>query len=183
MKSAFAALSAVIVLASLPAAAAWNDPNVEGTKEYRLIKLYPQARVFDYDVKDYDSAKMLIEYKTEGDDPAVFDEVEGKVIHYQFEHKPTTSVLEIERNYENLLRSKGFESIIAGRATKYPALSLNNEDMIGYWRWEEPGKGMIWVSLRAYYNGGHDSPQSELTIVETQSMRQTLLGNAAVEAK
>jgi OmpA-OmpF porin, OOP family len=126
---------------------------------------------------------MLIEYKTEGDDPAVFDEIEGKVIRYQFEHKLTTSLLEIERNYENVLRSKGFEPVIAGRATKYPGLSLGTEDMIGYWRWEEPGKGMIWVSLHAYYNGSHDSPQSELTIVETKAMQQTLLGNAAVEAK
>jgi outer membrane protein OmpA-like peptidoglycan-associated protein len=183
MKSAFIAVSAAIVLASLPATAAWNDPNVEGTKEYRLIKLYPQAHVWQYEVKDYDSAKMLIEYRTGTEDPGVYDEIEGKVIRYEFEHKPSVSVLEIERNYENVLRSKGFEPIIAGRATKYPGIGGGDEDMIGYWRWEEPGKGMIWVSLHAFYNGGHDSPQSELTIVETMAMQQTLLANAAVEAK
>src|SRR4051794_35312874 len=120
MKSAIIAVSTAILLASLPAVAAWNDSNIEGTQEYRLIKLYPQAHVFDYEVKDYDSAKMLIEYKTGSDDPAVYDEVEGKVIRYLVEHKPSTSVLEIERNYENLLRSKGFEAIITGRASKYP---------------------------------------------------------------
>src|SRR5690348_1642177 len=115
MKSALIAASAAVLLACSPALAAWNDPNIEGTREYCLIKLYPQARVFNYEVKDYDSAKMLIEYRSEGNDPAVFDEIEGKVIHYEFEHKPTTSVLEIERNYENVLRSKGFEPVIAGR--------------------------------------------------------------------
>ena len=183
MKSAFIAVSTAVLLASLPAVAAWDDPNIEGTQEYRLIKLYPQAHVFDYEVKDYDSAKMLIEYRIGSDDPGVYDEVEGKVIRYRFEHKPSTSLLEVERNYENLLRGKGFEAIVAGRAGKYPGLSFGDEDTIGYWRWEEPGKGMIWISLHAYYNGGHDSPQSELTIVETKSMQQTLLGNAAVEAK
>jgi len=184
MKFAFAAASAAILLACMPALAAWNDPNVEGTREYRLIKLYPQAHVFEYEAKDYDSAKMLVEYKAGIESPGVYDEIEGKVIRYQFEHKPTTSILEIERNYENVLRGKGFEAIAAGRAGKYPGIDFSGgEDMIGYWRWEEPGKGMIYVSLHAWYNGGHDSPQSELVIVETQSMQQTLMGNAAVESK
>src|ERR1051326_4311660 len=101
----------------------------------------------------------------------------------QLEREPTTSVLEILRNHENLLKAKGFETIISGHADKYPALNLNTEDMVGYWRWEEPGQGMIWVALRAYYNGGHDAPQSNLTIVETKAMRQTLEANAATEAK
>jgi len=83
MKSAVIAVSAAILLVSLPAVAAWNDPNIEGTQEYRLIKLYPQAHVFDYEVKDYDSAKMLIEYKAGTESPGVYDEIEGKVIRYQ----------------------------------------------------------------------------------------------------
>ncbi len=93
------------------------------------------------------------------------------------------SPLEILRNYEGVLRAKGFEPIITGRATRYPGLDLNDEDCVGYWRWEEPGKGMIWISLRAWYNGGHDNPQSLLTIVETKTMEQTLEANAAAEAK
>src|SRR4051812_11650890 len=139
MKSAIIAVSTAILLASLPAVAAWDDPNIEGTQEYRLIKLYPQAHVFDYEVKDYDSAKMLIEYRIGSDDPGIYDEVEGKVIRYRFEHKPSTSLLEVEPNYENLLRGKGFEAIVAGRAGKYPGLSFGDEETIGYWHWEEPG--------------------------------------------
>jgi len=183
MKSAIIAFFAAMLLATLPAFAAWNDPNAEGTQQYRLIKFYPEARVTQYEVKEFDSAKMLIAYKAATDNPAVFDDVEGKVIRYEYEHKPTTSVLEIERNYERVLQSKGFEIVVAGHATRFPGLNLNDEDMIGYWRWEEPGKGMIWVYLHAYYNGGHDSPQSTLIIVETKAMQQTLEGNAAVEAK
>ena len=44
MKSGIIALFAAILFATWPAAAAWNDPNVEGAQEYRLIKFYPQAR-------------------------------------------------------------------------------------------------------------------------------------------
>jgi OOP family OmpA-OmpF porin len=183
MKSGIIALFAAILFATWPAAAAWNDPNVEGAQEYRLIKFYPQARVTSYEVKDFDSAKMLIAYKAGADDPAVFDDVEGRVIRYQYEHKPTSSVLEIERNYETILRAKGFEPVVSGRGNRYPGLNLGDEEMFGYWRWDEPGKGMIWLALRVYYNGGHDQPQSDLTIVETKAMEQALEANSAVEVK
>ena len=183
MKFAPIAALAALLLSVLPAVADWSDPNVEGTQEYRLIKLYPQARVTEYAVKEFDSAKMLVEYKAGTDNPAVYDDVEGKVIRYEYVHKPTSSVLEIERNYENLLRDKGFQPVLTGHASRYPGLGLSDEDMFGYWRWEEPGKGMIWVYLRAFYNGGHDSPQSTLIIVETKPMQQMLQGNAGAEAK
>lgn len=183
MKSAIIALFAAALFASLPAVAEWNDPNVTGTQEYRLVKLYPQARVSEYAVKEFDSAKMLIGYKAGEDDPAAYDDVEGKFIHYRYEHKPTTSTLEILRNYESVLRNKGFEPIISGRGNKYPGLSLSEDETVGYWRWEEPGKGTIWASLHAWYNGGHDAPWSDLTIVETKAMQQTLEANAAIEAK
>ena len=183
MKSTAIAFIAAVLLTAMPAAANWNDPNVEGTQEYRLIKLYPQAQVSEYDVKEFDSAKVLIAYTAGSDQPAVFDDVEGKVIRYKTEHKPSASALEILRNYETVLRGKGFEPVISGRADHYPGLGLGDEDMIGYWRWEEPGKGMIWVVVHAYYNGGHDQPESTLTIVETKAMEQTLQANAATEAK
>ncbi len=42
---------------------------------------------------------------------------------------------------------------------------------------------MVWVALHAWYNGGPDAPWSDLTIVETKAMQQTLEANAATEAK
>ena len=183
MKPVATALFAAALFAAVPALAQWNDPNVAGTQEYRLIKLYPQARVTEYLVKDFDSGKMLIAYKAGADDPALFDEVEGQVIRYRYEHKPTTSVLEILRNYESVMRDKGFEAIVSGRGSKYPGLNFGEDETVGYWRWEEPGKGMIWVTLHAWYNGGSDAPWSDLTIVETKAMQQTLEANSATEAK
>jgi len=81
------------------------------------------------------------------------------------------------------MRAKGFEPIVAGRGNKYPGLGFGEDATIGTWRWEEPGKGTIWVSLHCWYNGGHDAPWSELTIVETKAMQQALEANAAIEAK
>ncbi len=179
MKSAVIALFAATLLAAVPAVVDWNDPNAAGTQEYRLIKLYPQARVSEFAVKEFNSAKMLIGYKAGEDDPAIYDEVEGKVIYYRFEHKPTTSTLEILRNYESVMRGKGFEPIISGRGNKYPGLNFGEDETVGYWRWEEPGKGTILASLHAWYNGGRVAPWSEVTIVDTKAMEQTLEANAA----
>ncbi len=183
MKLALVAELAALLLSALPVAAEWNEPNTPGTQEYRLLKFYPQAQVTDYQVKDYDSAKMLIAYKPDADNPATYDEVEGKVIQYHYAHKPSTSTLEILRNYENVLRAKGFEDIVSGRGDHLSGLGLSDDDTVGSWRWEEPGKGMIWISLRAYYQGDRGHPCSDLVIVETQSMQQTLEANAATEAK
>ena len=73
----------------------------------------------DDEVKEFNSAKTLIGYKPGAAEPTVFDEVEGRVIHYRNEHKPTTSVLEILRNYEGVMHAKGFEPIVAGRGTSF----------------------------------------------------------------
>jgi len=183
MKHLAIVFSLAILCMSLPAAAAWNDPNVEGAKEYRLFKFYPQASVLAYEEKEFDSARVLVDYKAGTDSPGVYDDIEGHVIRYEYEHKPTESVLQIERNYETMLAARGFALVLAGRATKYPGLGFGDEDMFGFWRWDEPGKGMIWVALHAYYNGGHDSPRSALTIVETKTMEQTLEANSGLEAK
>lgn len=182
MKLAIATVFAALLFTVLPARADWNDANVDGTQEYRLIKFYPQARVSEYGMKEFDSAKMLIAYKQGDENPATFDEVEGKTIHYTYEHKPSASTLEIQRNYETVLKAKGFEPIINGRVNRFPGLDtgMGAEDWISYWRWEEPGKGMIWIELQVYYyNGGREQPQSKLDIVETKGFQQTLEGNAA----
>lgn len=180
MKSMTAALCATLLFLAVPAAADWNDPNVEGTQEYRLFKLYPQASVRTYEVKDFDSEKMMVGYKAGEDPPAQYDDIEGKVIHYQFQHKPTTSTLEILRNYQTVLQGKGFQTVVAGRGSQLPGLDVRDEDVVGYWRWEEPGKGMIWVALSASYESGHVA-DSTLTIVETKPMQQGLEAGSGAE--
>src|SRR5258708_1294646 len=85
MKPLTMSLFAAILLAASPVGANWSDPN-DRTQEYRLLKFYPRAHVTSYEVKNFDSAKMLIAYKTEGENPAVLDDVEGKVTRYEYQH-------------------------------------------------------------------------------------------------
>ena len=172
MKRLLFALAALLVLTALPAFANWTDPNVKGTQEYRLFKFYPEARVRNYAMQNFDSMKMLTAYRTGDPHPTTFEEVEGRVIHYVYEHKPTTSMLEVVRNYETLLTGKGFETIVAGKIRNIKGLPGGDEDAVGYWRWQEPGKGLVYVHVFAH--GG----LSEVDIVETKAMEQKLEANA-----
>jgi hypothetical protein len=97
--------------------------------------------------------------------------------------KPTTSTLAILRNYESVLRAKGFEPINFGRGNKDSGLGFTEDETVGYWRREEAGKGTIWVSLYVWYNGGPDARWPELTIVGTNAMEQTLEADAVTESK
>jgi len=162
-----------------PAMAAWNDPNVAEAKEFRLFHYYPQAHVAEYEVKDFDSEKMLAGYAKGDPDKASFEEIEGRVTRYHYEHKPSTSTLEIVRQYDAVLKAKGFQVIVSGKGAAYPALDVASEGAIAYYRLNEAGGGTVWVHLDAWYNGGRDSPESRVTIVETKPMEQKLQGNAA----
>lgn len=168
-----------VLTIAFPAAAAWNEPNVAEAKEYRLMKYYPHARVMEYEVKEFDSAKMVTAYTKGADEPAVFEDIEGRLVYYHYEHKPSTSTLQIVRQYDNLLKAQGFEVIISGKGAIMKGLGINDDDGDGYYRWDEPGRGVLWIHVHAFYNGGRDAPESQVTIVEAKAMEQTLLANAA----
>src|SRR5690242_9253513 len=127
------AFVAALVLAVSPAWGAWNDPNIPQAREYRLFRFHPQAHVSEYEVKDFDSEKMVTAYDKTADQPATTEEVEGKVIRYRTEHKPTTSTLEIVRNYDTLLRGKGFESVVSGKGANLPGLGLGDDEGVGFY--------------------------------------------------
>jgi OmpA-OmpF porin, OOP family len=169
---------ALLMSAIMPAAANWNDPNVRGAQEYQLFKYYPEARVSEYKATNFDSIKMLTACRAGERNPATFEDIEGRVVKYTYEHNPDTSGLEILRNYQNVLAAKGFETIIAGKVATYPGALLNNgsaNDLFGFWRWQEPGKGMIYVHFFTYAAGG----TSWIEIVETKAKEQKPQGNAA----
>ncbi len=49
---------------------AWNEPHVEGTQEHPLLKFCPQASVYQFDQKDFDSADIITAYKKLSEDRA-----------------------------------------------------------------------------------------------------------------
>src|SRR5689334_13044066 len=106
-----------------PLSAAWNEKNAEGTREHPVVKLYPQARVDEYDEKNFDRVEIVtgVEKDSDGEPQAKTEEIEGHVYRYVYEHKPGTSAFEILRQYEAALGKAGFVALLAGRTEKLPS--------------------------------------------------------------
>ena len=155
----------------------WTDENAEGTKEHPIIKLYPQARVNDYDEKDFDSVELVVGLETGSDGKPTIkaEELEGRVIRYRYEHKPGTSSLEILRQYETALTKAGFVKLLADRTKKLPDHDLISGDTFGAFRLDRDGKAAIFVNLEA---ADYDTVVSSLTIVEPGTLEQKLNADA-----
>jgi outer membrane protein OmpA-like peptidoglycan-associated protein len=168
-------LGALLSGPSFGAFAEWNEPHVEGMRPHAIIKPYPQARVHEFDEKDFDSTELVTGH-VPGDDPEVkVEEIEGRVLRYSYEHKPGTSPLEILRQYENALQKAGFVKILAGRVSKLPESSAISGDVFGAFRLDRDGKPAIYVNLRA---SDHGWVESHLLIVEPGAMEQKLSADA-----
>ena len=166
----FAALLPLVLPSA--ARAEWNEKHVEGAREHPLVKFYPQARVSDYDRKDFDEVEIITGYDKEAEEPAKTEAVEGRVTRYEYEHKPNTSALEIVRNYQNALKKAGFTTIVAGRGSSTPGLPVNPDDAFGAFRLDRDGNPSVYVNVVASYDA--QAPSSRVTIVEIKEMEQKL---------
>jgi outer membrane protein OmpA-like peptidoglycan-associated protein len=178
----------VFIALLLPAAACvaqWNQPNVPGAKEHRLLKFYPQAQVATYDRKDFDSAEIVTAYKkgaAEGQN-AKTESLEGTVTRYKYLHKPNTSTLEILRQYEGALKQAGLVTVVAGKGSALPGIDINGDETYGSFRLDRDGTPAAFVAVKAVLNCGPECPESEVTIVELKLMEQVLEANADVMYK
>ena len=173
------AWTVLLMLWATAASAAWNEPHVEGTQEHPLLKLYPQASVYEYDQKDFDSEDMVTAYKKGAETAATTETLEGRVTKYTYTHKPNTSLLEIVRQFENALKATGFVTIVAGKGASNPGLpEVNDNETFGSFRLNRNGKPAVYVRVLAGYNGGPENPESRVTIVEIRAMTQKLEASA-----
>lgn len=168
-----AALFALCVLPSV--AQEWNDPHVQGAKEHRLIKFYPQSSVYEYSVADFDSTELMVGHIKAKDDP-VMATLEGRITKYDSRHKPGTSPLEILRNYEAALKKVGFTTLVAGKGAQLPGAPINADETIGTFRLDVNGKPSVFVSVIGLPDAA--APTSRVTIVDIKSMEQKLEANA-----
>jgi outer membrane protein OmpA-like peptidoglycan-associated protein len=173
-------IAAIALLAlSLPAPAAWDDPNIPEAREHPLLKFYPQASVGEYTAKDFDAAEIVTAYSKGAPAPATVATFEGRVTTYHYAHKPNTSPLEIVRQYEAALRKNGFQTIVAGKGASIPGTpDTNDDDAFGSFRLERNGRPVAFVQVLANYNGGPESVESKVVIVEPRAMEQKLEANA-----
>ncbi len=175
MRAVFALMCLAL---AAPAFAEWNNPHVAGAREHRLIKLYPQARVDEYDEKDFDSVELLtgIGVDATGEQEAKSEEIEGRAVRYAYEHKPGTSAFEILRQYENALAKAGFVKIVAGRTDKIPPHHVVSGETFGAFRLDRDGRPVAYVNVSAGANGTW--MESRLTIVEPGTLQQKLSADA-----
>ena len=108
-------------------------PSVQGAVEHPLLQSYANSCIVGYNETNFDAVTVPISITTSAG--ATELQVEGKIIDliYGIENSQNISVLEIQRNYENALKSSGLEILFSafGKSkiaknvsmlTKYPSI-------------------------------------------------------------
>ena len=182
LRTTFTVIPLLITIVLAPRGfAAWNEPHVEGAKEHPLLRYYPQARVSEYDQKEFDSAEFLVSYTKGAEEPVKKQSVEGRITKYSYEHKPGTSPLEIVRQYENALKKVGFVTILAVKVgEEYPGLEANPGEAVGSFRLDKNGEPVAYVYVHAV--PGEESISS-VTIAEVKAIdrKSTRLNSSHIQ--
>lgn len=141
--------------------AIWAQNDAEGSRDHPLITRMPGYYIDSYKVDEF-----------AGYDPTV---IGGKSVHwegkkysisyYRKEGAAQVSMLQIVRNYQNALKTAG--AMILGNDERRLAAELRK------------GGAMTGVYVEAY----NDARNYEVTIVETQAMRQDVTADAAAMGK
>ncbi len=174
---------AIFITAGLLAAASAAAADRPGSSDHPLFPRYDGATITEYDVKAYDEAKLAqarIVGRPEDDKPGTFLRAEGKVSRIGYDAPRGRSVLEIWRNYQELLRSQGFRTI----ATCEQREGCGN----GYWRLRRRGGGDLTdtryalgrradgtlAAVLVMKSSIYDVANIELTIVEPKAMENRI---------
>ncbi|KPF66324.1 hypothetical protein IP88_12905 [alpha proteobacterium AAP81b] len=170
----------VLTLALAAPAAAADRP---GSSDHPLFPRYDGATITEYDVKAYDEAKLAqarIVGRPEDDKPGTFLRAEGKVSRIGYDIPKGRSVLEVWRNYQELLRTQGFRIV----ATCEQREGCGN----GYWRLRRRGGGDLTdtryalgrradgtlAAVLVMKSSIYDVANVELTIVEPKAMENRI---------
>ena len=154
-----AAIAVIMVLTGVGNTSAQND--AEGSKDHPLITRMPGYYIDSYKLEEF-----------AGFDPTV---IGGKEVHWEGkkfsiayarkEGAPVVSMLQIVRNYQNALKSTGAK--ILGGDERRMAAELRK------------GGAMTGIYLECFNEGR----SYEVTIVESQAMRQDVTADAAAMGK
>jgi OOP family OmpA-OmpF porin len=152
---------AITLMALASAVAVQAEEDAEGGRDHPLITRMPGYYIDSYQVEEF-----------AGFDPTV---IGGKSVHwegkkysisyYRNEGATAVSMLQIVRNYQNALKSAG--ATILGSDERRLAAELRK------------GGAMTGVYLEAF----NDARNYQVTIVETQAMRQDVTADAAAMGK
>jgi OmpA-OmpF porin, OOP family len=152
---------AVVLMALVSAAVVWAQTDAEGSKDHPLVTRMPGYYIDSYQADEFAAY-----------DPTV---VGGKDVHWEGkmysisysrkEDAAQTSMLQIVRNYQNALKSIG--GVILGGDARRVATEIRK------------GGAMTGVYVEAFNEGRN----YQVTIVESQAMRQDVTADAAAMGK
>lgn len=113
----YTAAAAVMVATPLLSGSVFAK-DVAGSKDHPLVGRYAGSEIFGYKSEEFNEQRFLnapVDFKTDGE---AFTEsnsikVEGKITDIRYNAPKDRSSLEIIRNYEESLKSKGFETVFS----------------------------------------------------------------------
>jgi outer membrane protein OmpA-like peptidoglycan-associated protein len=110
-------LTATLIVSVLAAGAAIAK-DIPGAKDHPLVGRYTGSEIFTYKTEDFKEQRFLntaLDLKADGEalTEANSLKVEGKITDIRYNAPKDRSSLEIMRNYEESLKSKGFEPVFS----------------------------------------------------------------------
>ncbi len=116
-RSTFITTTAALVISGIMAGGV-AAKDVAGSKDHPLVGRYTGSEITDYKSEAFNERRFInapVNFKTDGE---AFTEgnsikVEGKITDIRYNAPKDRSTLEIIRNYEESLKSKGFETVYA----------------------------------------------------------------------
>ncbi|MEN6534395.1 MAG: OmpA family protein [Bryobacteraceae bacterium] len=135
------------------------EPDEDGCKDSQLVTRMPGCRISACEVKDFDSAELVIGVKN---DENVTKPLEGKVEILEYECPEKVSPLQIIRNVETALRKVGYKAVYSGNSENdKPAYTVQN--------------GGQWIGVTTWINSNVYYKQVAVTV---QKMEQTIQATA-----
>lgn len=154
-------LAAMLVVAALSGARA---ADVAGSKDHPLVGRYEGAKITAYEQVAFDEQRLIdapVDLRGSGekftDDNSLL--VEGKVTRIRYDAPKDRSPLEIIRNYEDMLKEKGFsivyqcadQTCIRGTGSPYRMSGFAGDGLINY----RYGDGVRYLLARAERPAGN----------------------------
>jgi len=105
-------VAVVFCVAAAAVSARAQSKDVEGSKDHPLISRYPGSFIREYHTTDFDEFTLPLG-KVNGGVLVKSQHLEGKITYINYATPPERSDLEVYRNYEEALKTAGFEVLFA----------------------------------------------------------------------
>ena len=183
-------LAAALTLAALATAAA-QPGDIKGGKDYPGIGRFGGSVITGYQAKDFDAARMQGAPFKDGKATKPL-RLEGRVTRVAYRTGPGPSILEVSRNFENQLKSAGFETLLACDTDRcggipfseqidvlpIPAMWVDGFNFRYFAAHKKQGASDIYASVVTSKN--NDNITTELVVVVVGAMENKMVDAAAM---